>query len=264
MLKARVITASILIAVVFIVLLLPQRFFVPVIFLLVVLGAWEYGRLVAMNTLLKTAAFTVVVALSFLASLRAPLPVLLLGSLWWLCAATMLFVFPRGQITWHRAVILRALMGWLILVPCGVSIVLLHKNTPGAAWVLFLLLMVWAADTGAYFAGKRFGKHLLASAISPKKTWEGAAGGFVAMAIIVGLVCYYWPQPVFKTPNFYIAVIAVFMFSIIGDLTESMIKRWMNVKDSGKLLPGHGGLLDRIDSLTAAAPIFTLIMAMHT
>ncbi len=161
--------------------------------------------------------------------------------------------------------------GWLILVPAWVALLWLHA-TFGPRGIGALLAIVWGADIGAYFAGRRWGRHRLAPAISPGKTWEGAGGGLalaIGTALGLGLLGW-WPAVGTGTGTTgagsgwigfeWLPVVGVTVaISIVGDLTESAEKRRAGVKDSGRILPGHGGILDRIDSLTAAAPVFALL-----
>ncbi|MFB9887002.1 phosphatidate cytidylyltransferase [Balneatrix alpica] len=147
-----------------------------------------------------------------------------------------------------------ALMGGLVLLPMWSALV--HLNQSGGHWwLLFLLLLVWLADTGAYVAGKRFGKRKLAPAVSPGKTWEGVAGAMLAVSL---LVLIFIGSGVLSANIGALLLLSwlITLVSILGDLLESMCKRMVGVKDSGTLLPGHGGVLDRIDSLTAALPCF--------
>lgn len=140
---------------------------------------------------------------------------------------------------------------------CGHGMVFIHQYFEQGGWImLYLLTLVWVADIGAYFSGRKFGKHKLAPGISPGKTWEGVAGGVILNVL--------WMLVVFKISNgwgtelwqFILIGLATSMISVVGDLYESILKREAAVKDSGKLLPGHGGVLDRIDSVIAATPIF--------
>jgi phosphatidate cytidylyltransferase len=152
-----------------------------------------------------------------------------------------------------------SLAGLLSLVPCWLALVYVTFTTQSTHWVLFTLALVWAADTGAFFAGRWLGRVPLAPRVSPKKTWEGALGGVLASAIVAWVAATWWLSvPVWP---FVFTCIAVAALSIVGDLTESMLKRSSGLKDSGSLFPGHGGMLDRIDSVTAAAPalVFALI-----
>ena len=119
------------------------------------------------------------------------------------------------------------------------------------------MFVVWGADTGAYFAGRAFGRHKLAPRVSPGKTWEGVAGGAV-LALLVAWVGTIWLEPVGGYAAFLVLVLLTVMISILGDLMESLFKRVADLKDSGGLLPGHGGVMDRIDSMTAAGPFFVL------
>jgi len=131
----------------------------------------------------------------------------------------------------------------------------------GAWWLLFVLLLVWGADSGAYMFGKMFGKHKLAPKVSPGKTWEGFLGGLVTSALIAVLFATLAPLTV-STGTLVICAIIATLASVLGDLTESMFKREAGIKDSGNLIPGHGGILDRIDSLTAAVPVFACLLLL--
>jgi phosphatidate cytidylyltransferase len=139
------------------------------------------------------------------------------------------------------------------LVPVWLALVRLHEQGPQL--MLFLLLLVVAADIGAYFAGRALGKHKLAPRVSPGKTWEGVGGGLVAAAMMAAFGVWWFDM---DAVPFMALCIVVAIASVVGDLTESMFKRHAGLKDSGNLLPGHGGVLDRVDSVTAAAPVFLI------
>ena len=151
-----------------------------------------------------------------------------------------------------------ALAGWLVLVPAGAAFAAVHARAEGPALTMTLLAVVWAADSAAWFAGRRFGRVRLAPRVSPGKTWEGAAGGLAAGAAVGAAAAWWLALPV---PGFLLAAVLAAGASVIGDLYESVCKRRAGVKDSGRLLPGHGGLLDRIDGLTAAAPVYAIATA---
>jgi phosphatidate cytidylyltransferase len=172
----------------------------------------------------------------------------LLALLWILCYASK----PTNR---NRALIIAA-AGLFVLVTTWASLVVLRTEF-GLGYVLFLLLLVWSADTGAFFAGQRWGRHKMAKTISPGKTWEGATGGAVVtlMLAFTGEEALGWTGPRIW---FVMLCMITMAFSILGDLFESMIKRQIGYKDSSALLPGHGGILDRLDSLTAAAPVFLI------
>jgi phosphatidate cytidylyltransferase len=175
--------------------------------------------------------------------------ILKIGLVWWFAALIWAFFYPTPiarPVGW--------ICGALVLVPAYVALVSLYSLRPSA--LLFALVIIWAADIGAYFAGKSFGRVKLAPRISPGKTWEGVIGGLVAVVLVLIAVRLYWIE-------INVAVIipfclAVATLSVVGDLTVSMFKRSAGLKDSGRVFPGHGGVLDRIDSVTAAAPLFAL------
>ena len=173
---------------------------------------------------------------------------------WWIIAALWIWLAPSR----HQAT-LTLLCGAAVLVPAFVSLARLQVTTHGFAsgpvLVTWLLLLVVAADVGAYFTGRGLGRHKMAPRVSPGKTWEGAAGGLVMVALVAWGGALHFGLPALSVVAF--ACLLDF-FSVIGDLTESMFKRAAGLKDSGDLLPGHGGLLDRLDSVTASAPLYAL------
>jgi phosphatidate cytidylyltransferase len=171
----------------------------------------------------------------------------------------MIVRYPAGSDFWRRNTFARAVAGLLVIVPMWLGVALIHAD-PGPAYVLVLMLLVWGADTGAYFAGRAFGRHKLAPHVSPGKSWEGVAGG-MAMTVAVAAMASWLLHPMMGAPLFILLSLVTVAFSILGDLQESMFKRIVDLKDSGGLLPGHGGVLDRIDSLTAASPVFALGVA---
>ena len=185
----------------------------------------------------------------------------------WLAAATLLWsamllglkYYPAGGWLWGQAWI-RAIMGWFMLTATwlAVSVCLILTNGPIVLFVLILTVAV--ADIGAYFAGRRFGQHALAAAISPAKTWEGFWGGMLGVAAFAILISQNLPlsQLHLGWGSLLVLGLATAGASVVGDLTVSLLKREVGLKDSGSLLPGHGGLLDRLDSICGAAPVFAL------
>lgn len=282
MFKQRVITALILaplaLAAVFFLPLPGFAVFVSAAFLL---GAWEWSGFCGLPTKAMRWVYVVLTALLF-TSLYYFLPalpvfplednvllnsVLLAGVCWWLCAILLVLTFPRSQTLWASRDWLKALMGWLTLIPAWAGVLTIRATDYAAssytgAWLIFCLLaLVWAADIGGYIVGKPFGKHKLLPKVSPGKTLEGMIGGLLMVALVVTLVAYLqdWPA---QSPFWYGAALVLTVLSVFGDLSESMFKRVAGKKDSGAFLPGHGGILDRIDSLTATAPLFALIVAL--
>ena len=262
MLKERVITAIVLAAVLLGVMLgLPPVATVWLLTALVLIGAWEWAGFIGKDTPATRAGFTVAVALALGACLyfytSVPNFVFIVVSValaWWFIAFLWLCLAP-GRVTPVTA----AMAGFLSLVPCWLALVHVTFSTQSTRWVLFTLALVWAADTGAFFAGRWLGRVPLAPRVSPKKTWEGALGGMVTSAAVAWIAAK-WVFEVDAWP-FVMTCVAIAALSIVGDLTESMLKRAAGLKDSGTMFPGHGGMLDRIDSVTAAAPalVFALI-----
>ena len=152
-----------------------------------------------------------------------------------------------------------SLIGVLVLMPCWAAVNFVrNQNDNGLALLLFLLVLIWGADSSAYFVGKKWGKTSLAPRVSPGKTMAGAGGALLFLLIYSLAVLIACSVPYALWPWVLTLAFVTVIFSIIGDLFESVMKRQVGVKDSGKIFPGHGGLLDRIDSLTAAAPVFAL------
>jgi len=266
MLKQRIITALILAPLaIWAILGLSHELFRVLMMVLAAMAAWEWSRLAGWQRIPGRIAYVaalLAIILSLEWQLRHQLNVhaiLLVALGWWLLSLSMIVRYPAGSDFWRGHASARALAGLLVIVPMWLGVSLIHAN-PGPAYVLVLMLLVWGADTGAYFAGRAFGRHKLAPRVSPGKSWEGVMGGMV-MTVVVAAVASWLLQPMMGAPLFILLSLVTVAFSILGDLQESMFKRMVDLKDSGGLLPGHGGVLDRIDSLTAASPIFALGVA---
>ncbi|TLY51597.1 MAG: phosphatidate cytidylyltransferase, partial [Gammaproteobacteria bacterium] len=240
-LRTRVVTAVVLAAVLLAILLwLPPWATVAVMALLVLAGAWEWSAFLLLRGVALRAAYVLLVAALLLVAWRIAASAewrrLLLGVavLWWLIALLWIAFAPRRVSPWSAAA-----AGVLALVPAWVAMVRLRRSEPqGAEWVLFAFVLVWVADIGAFFFGRRFGRVRLAPEVSPGKTWEGVLGGIAlsALVAIAGSRWFHVPLAVFLP----LCLTAV-AFSIIGDLTESLLKRFAGLKDSGRVFPGHGG-----------------------
>jgi len=253
MLKTRIITAVIALAVLGVVLfVVPSWLTELVIGALILAGAWEWSGFLNLSTTqaraVYVAAIGVLVVVSYLFLSEVSDLVLLTAFVWWFAAFIWTMFFPTPIPLWIRWV-----SGALVLVPLFVALIILFRVGEGE--LLFALLIVWAADAGAYFAGKQFGRVKLAPSISPGKTWEGVIGGLLVVALLAVVGARYSDTTLAVLLPFLLAVAAL---SIVGDLTVSMFKRTAGIKDSGTLFPGHGGVLDRIDSVAAAAPLFAL------
>ncbi|PBQ07601.1 phosphatidate cytidylyltransferase [Pseudomonas congelans] len=263
MLKQRIITALILLPIALCgFFLLTGMYFALFIGVVVVLGAWEWARLAGFAAQSMRIGYAAVVAvLLFLMYLLPGLEpwVLVAAVIWWGVATFLVLTYPDSSSHWASAVC-KLVIGLLILLPAWQGLVLIKQWPLGNWLILSVMVLVWAADIGAYFSGKAFGKRKLAPKVSPGKSWEGVYGGLVVSLGITAAVGFSrdWTIAQFIAALFGAAVIV--FISVIGDLTESMFKRQSGVKDSSNLLPGHGGVLDRIDSLTAAIPVFAVLL----
>jgi len=253
MLKTRIITAVISLAVLGVVLFVIPPIFAELFIAVVVLaGAWEWSGFLGVSGPMSRSAYVVLIgALIVAAFVLLPVvsaPVLQIAFLWWFAAFIWTMFFPTPI-----PLFVRVIAGVLVLAPMFLALIVLYRIGPLV--LLLALLIVWAADAGAYFAGKQFGRVKLAPSISPGKTWEGVFGGLLAVALLAVAVAQWTGAGLAVLLPFCLAVAAL---SIVGDLTVSMFKRTAGVKDSGTLFPGHGGVLDRVDSVAAAAPLFAL------
>ncbi|MFM7706619.1 MAG: phosphatidate cytidylyltransferase [Gammaproteobacteria bacterium] len=257
-LRQRVLTAVVLIAALGVVLFaLPPAATLALVVVAMSVGGWEWSAFVAAERPAVRVAFVALVLLGILAawpmsgSRSGMSALLVVTGLWWLLAVAWILRGPQ-----RVGAALAAVAGLAALVPAAVALGRLRLEPVQGAWVLlFALLVVMAADVGGYFAGHRFGRIKLAPSVSPGKTWEGVLGGLLCSLIVatLGARLLGWPVAV-------VAPLAVgaAAFSVVGDLMESLMKRHSGLKDSGHLFPGHGGILDRVDSLTAGIPLFTL------
>ncbi|GLR08755.1 phosphatidate cytidylyltransferase [Mixta theicola] len=243
------------------------------------LAAWEWGQLAGFTSRLQRIWLAVLCGL-LLAVMLFTLPPYqhavqlpqIGGSLWvalawWIGALLLVLRYPASAGFWRHSRALRLIFGVLTIVPFFCGMVALRQyhydvdHFAGAWWLLYVMILVWGADSGAYMFGRLFGKHKLAPKVSPGKTWEGFFGGLLTSALIAWLFGLWAPLSVAPGVLLTCSVIAA-LASVLGDLTESMFKREAGIKDSGHLIPGHGGILDRIDSLTAAVPVFACLLLL--
>lgn len=271
MLKTRVITAVALLAVLLPALfLLPARAWALLTLVAISAAAWEWGRLCGFA---RGGAVTLAALTGASGAVLLFLPQGEAAGQWMLYTAAVLWVLAvPAWLRWRERVpvgALLALLGWLFLLACWYAVWKLREL--GALYLLLLMITVWVADIAAYFAGKAFGRHKLAPAISPGKTWEGVAGaviGVQAYALVLMLVAA-------AAPNYFaslsstlgiagtmVAALLLTGISVVGDLFESLLKRRVGLKDSSNLLPGHGGVLDRIDALVSTLPVALALAAL--
>ncbi len=281
MLKERVLSAIVLIALVLCALFL----FTPFYFALVLggvatLGIWEWTQFARFKQPLVRFCIAVFLgAFIFLwiftegnyldagRVFERYLSLLLINSVaWWGVALLLVITYPSSAKYWSKNKPLQLLFAFSTLIPFIAAVLRLRLDNyaqdsyHGLFLLLYVFVLVWAADSGAYFAGRAFGKHKLAPKVSPGKTWEGVLGGLITAAILAFVFIHFSGERLLGNRamfGFVILSVITVAISVLGDLTESMFKRESGIKDSSQLIPGHGGVLDRIDSLTAAVPFFS-------
>ncbi|OEY67030.1 phosphatidate cytidylyltransferase [Marinobacter sp. X15-166B] len=266
MLKTRIITALILAP-----LAIGGIFFLgPLGFALftgaiILLGAWEWANLAGLVPQWQRVTYALVIGAILYLCYQPSTVVLWLALLWWLICFFLVRSYPGTSGLW-QPVAVRAVMGALVLVPAWIGLNVLRNGSPafgdidtGLWLIVYVFATVWVADVGAYFSGRAFGKTKLAPRVSPGKSWAGVWGGLIAVAVLAILAGQWANAGLVEASLLVVVSVAVGLVSVLGDLLESMMKRFRGVKDSSQLLPGHGGILDRIDSLTAALPVFTLL-----
>jgi len=271
MLKSRVITAAILLALLLTALFaLPPTAWAVLIVVMVMQGAVEWSRLSGfagrkaslywgVTLLLMAGLFWMDTGATETQHLNIHLAVYAAAALLWL------IIVPLWLMTGWKVErpVFMALTGWAVLVPTGLAMLDLRAASPWT--LLFVMCLVWVADIAAYFTGRKFGKNKLAPSISPGKTWEGVAGALFGVSVYVVLVWSFSPDFAYREvlPILLLASWWWVGLAVIGDLFESAVKRQAGVKDSGALLPGHGGLLDRIDALTSTLPLAALALLLQ-
>jgi phosphatidate cytidylyltransferase len=264
--KTRVLSSLVLVPILFVVVwLLPPAYFTGLAVFAAALGQYElYGMAKARGIMPQTAAGIVLGSLIVINFYR-PLYPYVGGPLFWttLCmlAVMVMRLFSRRAVEGALEDIAVTAAGiFYVALLLGFQVAILGGS--GKRWLVFLYLVIWASDTGAYYVGTAFGRHRLYEKISPKKSIEGLMGGMLA-AMIIALLCTVWLVPSFGLLE--AAVLGAFLaaFGTVGDLVESLIKRSSGVKDSGSLIPGHGGILDRMDSMLFAAPVLFYYLRMR-
>jgi phosphatidate cytidylyltransferase len=266
MLKLRVLSAIVAAPLVVAALfLLPVPVLAGVFLVLAGLGAWEWSRLVPVDGAAATIGYLGVqgaAAALLWAEPAATVPFLVAGCATWAFAIAAVLGFPRSSAWLTRGLLAAA--GWLVIGGAWLGLVVVASQPLGAWWLLWLFVLVWGADIGAYFAGRRFGRRKLAPAVSPGKTWEGVVGGLVLALAAGSLLVLLSPLATLDSSlvTWLALMVLLSAVSVFGDLFESVLKRRRGVKDSGTLFPGHGGVLDRIDSLLAALPVLGLLLAI--
>ncbi|HAS62382.1 MAG TPA: CDP-diglyceride synthetase [Vibrio sp.] len=275
--KQRIITALILAPLVILAIFkLSLPLFIALIAVVTMIGFWEWTQFVEAKSRLAALLPSIVVtgvsfalipfdAYSLNHLSTSHYAILVVGFIWWIFSSGLAITYPKSATLWQHSTPLRYLFGILTLLPFLWSIIMLRAEGVtldpyhGSKLVLYVCFIVWAADSGAYFAGKSIGKRKMAPHVSPNKTIEGLIGGLIT-ALLVGWGTAQWFDIEFTSIFAFIGItLATVVISVLGDLVESMFKRVSGIKDSSNIIPGHGGVLDRIDSLTAAFPVFALL-----
>ncbi|VFP82954.1 phosphatidate cytidylyltransferase [Candidatus Erwinia haradaeae] len=275
MFKLRLITALILIPVIIIALFsLSMIEFSIAILAISVLAAWEWSSLARLSSYLRRIIFTISCGMVLLGCMLDLLynmqdgrhslhfsKFLWIALCWWIIVIPLVYYYPKSAIVWRNSCILRVLFGFFTIFSFFYGMLSIRQynyvidHNTGVWQLFYFLMLVWGADSGAYVFGKLFGNYKLAPQLSSGKTWEGLIGGLFVSCSMVYLFSALSLTSIPCMPLLFYSLIVV-LASVLGDLSESMFKREAAVKDSGKILPGHGGILDRIDSLAAAAPVF--------
>lgn len=285
MLKQRIITALVLLPLAMVLLFYPGlKVFSLILIPIFAIIAWEWSRLLQTNIVLKT--LFIVLAVAGLCGVyywlnqgeffdyplipinwteTHPYKLLIVSIMAWVVAFVLILLYPKVGRVWLRGPWIRALFGLVFLVSTWLAVILIRstdiaQNHYYGGWLLLLMFVViWGADVGAYAFGKAMGKHKLAPVVSPNKTWEGALGGLVT-AMVLSTIAAFFIGLSFSLAWFMLLAMVLVVVSVIGDLFESMLKRQAGIKDSSQILPGHGGLLDRLDSTLSVAPFFIVAL----
>ena len=255
------------------VLLLPTPWMAALSAAAFLIGLWEWLKLAEIDDTIARGVLVLVNLLLMVALVWASRSasggslvllqiMVMIGVGWWCLAALWLRHYDFASDHDTHARVFKLAAATLSVIPAWCALALIHASQPhGNRWLLVALMIVWAADSGAYFAGRKFGKTKLSPRISPNKTVEGLVGGVVA-GMLVALVAAPLADPGIAAKQLiYVAIVAIWtiLFSVVGDLFESLLKRHVGAKDSGNLIPGHGGVLDRIDALLPTLPIAMML-----
>ncbi len=252
------------------VLLLPTQWMAALSAVIFLVGLWEWLKLAEIEDpiargILMVTNLLLMVALVWASrsstggSLVLFQIMVIVGVIWWLLALLWLRHYNFASDHDTHARIFKLAAATLSIVPAWCALALIHAERPsGHYWLLLALAIVWAADSGAYFAGRKFGKHKLSPRVSPNKTIEGLIGGVIAGMLVAMIAAPFIGAKLSDLPAVALVAAWTILFSVVGDLFESLLKRHVGAKDSGDVIPGHGGVLDRIDSVLAALPVFAL------
>jgi phosphatidate cytidylyltransferase len=270
--KQRVLTALVLAPVmIFGIFFLELKPFAVFIGIIASLGAWEWANIAGYKKNWSRVLYAVFVFVCLYISARFlrvwpeyKIWFLAAGTLWWVVAFALVKRYPGGTDLWNARVI-RAFLGLCVLIPMWVGFMHLKEEPHSSLLIIYVMLVVWGADTGAYFAGRKWGNTKLAPNVSPGKSWAGFWGGLATTLVLAAFACWYVDSQLqalntAQALKIFAITVVTMVISVLGDLVESMMKRHRGIKDSSSLLPGHGGVMDRIDSMAAAVPVFAFMM----
>jgi phosphatidate cytidylyltransferase len=259
-LKQRLITAALLIPIIVIsIFFSPDYIFSLLIAFIICLGAWEWRKLIKLSHISHEIAYilliiSIMISTYLFKDTYLTLFIVAVGIIWWISALILIVLFQK-----ESGLILNKLLkvgiSLLVLIPAWSSLTVLHTSSNGKQLLIFLFVLIWVADSAAFFVGQLIGKRALVNKVSPGKSWEGVFGALF-FSVLLGIGYAIITGRYHGSAGLVILCVVTVAFSIIGDLTESMLKRIEHLKDSGGLLPGHGGVLDRIDSMSSAAPVY--------
>ncbi|OGT43709.1 MAG: hypothetical protein A3F13_07120 [Gammaproteobacteria bacterium RIFCSPHIGHO2_12_FULL_40_19] len=262
MLITRIITALILIPLILTATLwMSPIYFSLITCVLILVGAWEWSHLIGLTKNISRIFYVVCVAVGcFFAAFVPENVTLMIAAVIWIWAFFAIVSYQqKGSGAGFQYPVVRSFVGFIVLIATWVSIVTLKTDPDlGPNWLIIVMLTIWAADVGGYFAGRAFGKQALCSLVSPKKTWEGFVGGMVFSVIVAAVSGLFLSLSLPHYFAFLGLALVTALFSVVGDLSVSLLKRMTGIKDSGKFFPGHGGMLDRLDSIAAGMVIFVL------
>ncbi|MBV1960468.1 MAG: phosphatidate cytidylyltransferase [Immundisolibacteraceae bacterium] len=233
---------------------------------LILVGGAEWCRLAGVKSMVFKTIYLLLLAVLMVVCYQWPVvigPLLVLTPVWWLLIGWVITGYPDKQPGWLLSKAPMLLAGPLLLVVSWYAFIVMRGRPEGQWLIMLLFALVWGADIGAYFAGRRWGKVKLMAEVSPGKSWEGVIGGSVAALLVAAIAALAAGQTGIELIYLIVVGMVTAWVSVVGDLAESLFKRRAGVKDSGKLLPGHGGVLDRIDGLVIAAPFFSIAMLGH-
>ena len=263
MLMQRILTAiPLALAAIWLILYQPTTILLYILLLVAFISGYEWARLSGVQAIVWKALFAVLVSAASWAVINYLFQyvhlLLLLASVWWF-AVLYFLKGAQPQAKAAKLSVVKLAIAFIVIPSTIIAMYVVHGMDQGAQWLLFSLMLVWIADSGAYFSGKNFGKVKLAPNISPGKTREGLWGALLMTAVYAALAAYYFEVSSRQLLLLLALSLLLTIFSVVGDLYISFLKREAEVKDSGSILPGHGGILDRIDGVLAVMPVFVVL-----